>query len=429
MLKGFEGYYPPDFVKLWKEAVFVFDTNVLLDLYRYSPNSRKELLDILEGLDDRIWIPHQFFFEYHKNKVAIYDNIGSEYEALEKLLQGCRESTIRQLEKELARFKNRTGFVIDPRSEQADRIFEEILNDLSHSKEQHQSSLNDEPPEEKIAQLFAGRYSGPFDDCCLENIRQLAKERYKSGTPPGSSKDNKKDESDPDGDLIGWLQTIRYAKDEKKPIILVSNDGDWFLTHKGETKGPYPELLQEMYDKARVNCYIYKSSQFIIYAKDYLDVQVSDETIEEAEIREKSIAEQEYENSILDNSEEMITAEKLADYLSPVDELLRKGQPGQYDHALAAVVCGAVLEDALRRLCDRQIPQIMTDMPNGRSKALYTLIHDLQNANAFNRLKAQQLYVWAQIRNSAVHGSFDDFSRDNVEHMVKDVRNFLADYL
>ena len=48
MLKGFEGYYPPDFDKLWNEATFVFDTNVLLDLYRFLRQYRKEMLDILD---------------------------------------------------------------------------------------------------------------------------------------------------------------------------------------------------------------------------------------------------------------------------------------------------------------------------------------------------------------------------------------------
>ena len=47
------------------------------------------------------------------------------------------------------------------------------------------------------------------------------KERYAKRIPPGSSKDIKKVKSDPDGDLIGWLQTIKYAKENEKPIILV----------------------------------------------------------------------------------------------------------------------------------------------------------------------------------------------------------------
>ncbi len=136
-----------------------------------------------------------------------------------------------------------------------------------------------------------------------------------------------------------------------------------------------------------------------------------------------------YENGFWDNLEEAIVANISADYMTQVEGLLDEGQPGQYDHVPSAVLCGAVLEDALRRLCDRQSPQVSTDKPNGQPKALNALIQDLQKANAFNKLKAQQLRGWVQVRNSAAHGKFDEFNRDDVELMVKGVKNFLADYL
>lgn len=136
-----------------------------------------------------------------------------------------------------------------------------------------------------------------------------------------------------------------------------------------------------------------------------------------------------YENGLLDDLEKRVVANISADYMTQVEGLLDEGQPGQYDHVPGAVLCGAVLEDALRRLCDRQTPQVPTDKPNGRPKALNALIQDLQKVNAFNKLKAQQLRGWAQVRNSAAHGKFDEFSRDDVELMVNGVTNFLADYL
>ena len=326
MLKGFEGYYPPDFDKLWDEATFVFDTNVLLDLYRSSPNSRKEMLDILESLHGRIWIPHQFFHEYHRNKVTICDKIDYKYEEWEKKLQDFRQSTINKLQNELRDIRQFTGYEIDPRVEEIEKNYDEILSDLSCYREQHQKSLDKEPIGEKIAQLFAGRYGDPFEDSCLENIRKLAKERLEKGIPPGSSKDGKKDKSDPDGDLIGWLQTIKYANREKKPIILVSNDGDWFLTHKGKSKGPYPALFQEMYDKAHVSCYIYKSSQFIKHAQNYLEAQVSDETIEEAENRESYIIHQESIRQASENAREVLAQiSQAASNIQIMQAALRKG--------------------------------------------------------------------------------------------------------
>ena len=37
-----------DFESLWNDATFVFDTNVLLDLYRVSRPTAKDYLDTLE---------------------------------------------------------------------------------------------------------------------------------------------------------------------------------------------------------------------------------------------------------------------------------------------------------------------------------------------------------------------------------------------
>ena len=131
-----------------------------------------------------------------------------------------------------------------------------------------------------------------------------------------------------------------------------------------------------------------------------------------------------YEKGFLDNLEERIVADISADYMVQVEELLSEGR-----FVPAAVLCGAVLEDALRRLCERRTPPLATANENGRTKNLNSLIQDLQKANAFNKLKAQQLRGWAQVRNSAAHGKFDDFSRDDVEQMINGANNFLADYL
>lgn len=45
--------------ELWQKAVFVFDTNVLLNLYRYSAKTRDSLLAAFESFKDRVWIPYQ----------------------------------------------------------------------------------------------------------------------------------------------------------------------------------------------------------------------------------------------------------------------------------------------------------------------------------------------------------------------------------
>ncbi len=136
-----------------------------------------------------------------------------------------------------------------------------------------------------------------------------------------------------------------------------------------------------------------------------------------------------YENGFLDDLEKWITAEISADYMGQAEVLLGEGASGQYAHVPAAVLCGAVLEDSLRRLCQRQAPSISITKPNGQPKKLNALIDELQKADVFNKLKAGQLRSFAQIRNSAAHGQFNEFKRSDVESMLKGVGDFLADYL
>ena len=54
--------------KLWENATFVFDTNVLLNLYRYSKETREALLSSMEKIKDRIWLPYQIAYEFMKNR-------------------------------------------------------------------------------------------------------------------------------------------------------------------------------------------------------------------------------------------------------------------------------------------------------------------------------------------------------------------------
>jgi hypothetical protein len=136
-----------------------------------------------------------------------------------------------------------------------------------------------------------------------------------------------------------------------------------------------------------------------------------------------------YEAGFLDSLVEFVEDEVAADYLGQAEQLLQEGQPGKYDHVPAAVLLGAILEDALRRLCLRQLPPIDVKKPNGDPKTMGTLIDDLKKANVFNELKAKQLRAWADIRNAAAHGEFDKFARQDVEQMKSGVESFLADYL
>ena len=117
------------------------------------------------------------------------------------------------------------------------------------------------------------------------------------------------------------------------------------------------------------------------------------------------------------------------DYMGQAEQLLTEGQSGDYDHVPAAVLVGAVLEKALRSLCDRQTPPIPVAFPDGRPKMLNALIDDLKKAGVYNETKAKQLRAWAGIRNHAAHGEFDQFDRKQVQGMITDIKDFLSNHL
>ncbi len=136
-----------------------------------------------------------------------------------------------------------------------------------------------------------------------------------------------------------------------------------------------------------------------------------------------------YSSGMLETLEVLIHANLAADYMGQAEELLEEGKRSVIGHLPAAVLCGAVLEDALRQLCGRQTPPVATKKPNGQPKRLNALIDDLQNASIYNPLKGNQLRTWAKVRNHAAHGEDSEFDKNDVEDMLRGVKNFLADYL
>lgn len=135
------------------------------------------------------------------------------------------------------------------------------------------------------------------------------------------------------------------------------------------------------------------------------------------------------EEGFLDSLCDRVETEIASDYMGQAERLMKEGQSGKFDHVPAAVLAGAVLEKALRVLCGQQTPPVPITTSKGEPKTMNPLIDDLKKAGLFNELKAKQLRGWADIRNKAAHGEFDQFTKADVENMISGITNFLADYL
>ncbi|MBC8199351.1 MAG: hypothetical protein H8E80_04805 [Desulfobacteraceae bacterium] len=129
-----------------------------------------------------------------------------------------------------------------------------------------------------------------------------------------------------------------------------------------------------------------------------------------------------YEKGLLNNIRSLIQADIFSDFLEMGEYLLSEG----YKDA-AAVIIGAVLEDGLKKLCERNGIPILRE--NGRPLTIEPLNRALSTAKVYNKLIQKQITTWAHIRNKAAHGEYDEYNKPQVEMMLIFVQNFTSDYL
>jgi len=177
MKNTFPGYYRPDdeeFKKLWEDCLFIFDTNVLLNLYRYSPETTNEFLEFLDDISDRIWLPHQAGYEYQKNRLGEIANQEKSYDELIKFI----DKTQKDLKESL--LSKRHPFLKDANEqiEKLSKIFDDISSKLKEKKDEYVLLNEQDDIRDKITSLFEGKVGAAYSEEKLGKIYKEGKERY-----------------------------------------------------------------------------------------------------------------------------------------------------------------------------------------------------------------------------------------------------------
>jgi hypothetical protein len=294
MRKTFPGYYRPtedEFSELWENCLFVLDANVLLNLYCYSPETWEEVIGILEGISDRLWVPHQAALEYHRDRLNVIEQQATAYEQIPAQLdkvQGQLENALRSL----VRRGSHPFIEVTRLLERIKNVFMEIEEELGKLKQKYPDLLEHDHIRDTITDLLEGKVGSPYPPARMSEIYKEGKTRYENKIPPGYS-DADKGGTRQYGDLVLWFQVIDKAKEAKKPIILITDDrkDDWWLRHKGEIISPQPELVEEIACKADASFYMYSADPFMEHARKYLERQVKQEAIDEVrDVRQRDEA-------------------------------------------------------------------------------------------------------------------------------------------
>ncbi len=278
----FKSYYKPtddEFNKIWQEGIFSFDTNVLLNVYRYTPDTRSRLFEILQRFYNRIWIPYQVAYEYHERRLDVISDQVKAADSIESQLS----KSFSQIESELRRYKNHPFANVDQLTETIKKAVEKARVALREAKSNHPNFIRSDQLLDTLTELFTDSVGQPYPQSDLEELYKEIDQRYERKVPPGYEDAKEKKDERKYGDAIIWYQLIAHAKEKKKPLIFVTGERkeDWWLRHEGETIGPRRELIQEMNSEANVLFYMYSTDQFMEQAENFLGLHDQKGAVEE----------------------------------------------------------------------------------------------------------------------------------------------------
>lgn len=297
MKSKFPGFYKAplqDVKSLMQNAIIVLDTNVLLDIYRYSTETASQILSLMEDIKEHLWMPYQVAYEYHKDRnsevlgghISMYSNMVKSASELMSSLDDDRKHP----------------FLSQAEINELKKNLQNVVVVLEKGKKNCANLILNDEYKERIATLYEGRLGEDYDETQRNKYVAEAKERREKLIPPGYKDRRKTDNSH--GDYIIWRQMIDCALQKQKPIIFISNDikEDWIEKVCGLRIGPRTELIDEFYKLSGQFFYCYSFDQFVeISNKHYKTTQKINKSAEK-EVKRLILESQEQGNMNNDNT-------------------------------------------------------------------------------------------------------------------------------
>jgi hypothetical protein len=291
----------------FRNGLVVLDANILLDLYRVTPDARVQVLNVIRYVSDRLWVPHQAAIEFSRNRRQVVIDRTSWFKSCQNALENAPGRAIDILETAISQLKflretTGTTRVWDPdvvdltREKLLERLsgaMDPALLELSTLKGEHDLHPGDMQETDiiltEIDELLAGKIGDSYSSDTLRALVEDALEfRFPNKIPPGfedlADKGNKLRAA---GDYILWRQTIDRVNKMppgKRLVMLITKDfkRDWWtFDRKNRPKGPLPELIQEMRDSAGADLLLLSLKDFLTGAEAHLSTSIAEQTLVE----------------------------------------------------------------------------------------------------------------------------------------------------
>ncbi|WP_330474646.1 PIN domain-containing protein [Terrabacter sp. C0L_2] len=292
LLDGFQGFHKPTDAE-WQEAyvsgLIVLDTSALLDAYRLSQSARKEFLELLGRLKDRIFIPHQVAAEFHARRVDAVAERSKELadEKASLLNIAAQASGLVNRVAQRAHGKNVEASEAKNALSKAFGSAETLLNNViaDYDLDADRVALGNDPVLRQLEDILQGRVGSPPTAEQRTTDLQEGARRAEAKLAPGFKDRSKSD--NPYGDYLWWAEVVRWAISSRGPVAVITNDvgkGDWTFELRGMRIGAHPQLVQEMMEKTGHRLLLATVSDLLRTAPRMLSrPQISEATLAEAQ--------------------------------------------------------------------------------------------------------------------------------------------------
>lgn len=287
---GFEAYRTvtdDDYRSLFKSGLIVLDANVFLDLYRYHPETRQELLDVLNRLREHLWIPNQVMGEFWARRESVLEDasditgtVGDLNKFGEQYVSRVRQWT------NSAGLRQQTADELVQIAQSAFGVTAERIRSLADDKTLRtaQDTAKDSVVT-RLDSILKGRVGNPLSpERKRDAVNREAPQRFADKRPPGYMDANKKNDNSV-GDYLIWIEMLEEATRLKVDVLFVTGDTkeDWWRQERGQAKGPHPQLVEEMRNVAGVRLFMLRPASFLKHAGDLLQIKVSPESLQDAQ--------------------------------------------------------------------------------------------------------------------------------------------------
>jgi hypothetical protein len=281
---GSYGLNEQDKATVLRDGIVSFDANVLLDLYRFSPETRETRFESMQKLSqhERLWITFQAADEFHRRRMKVIraqDTRARQIMEHFRKLKGEMENVTKEDEHHPALDLHKLKDIAVRAKTDADKVWGAFQK--SRVNPSQDSILA------RLTEIVADRFGQPPDKEAAARWGEEALRRIARGIPPGFADENKVDGGV--GDVLIWRELLELGKSQKRPIVFVTSDmkPDWWEHYDAKSKGnpepigPHTALVTEMHREAGVLYHQLDLVAFQEFSRDTLSVPTSEAALEE----------------------------------------------------------------------------------------------------------------------------------------------------